>query len=236
MLGEPHEMNSEPVKHDHLVHDRGVQAWHVHAQFRCVAEIVDGADAKGWTHDACSPMVGDLSSIARPWPSPRYFRLARSHAEQIRTAVLPGAVAFADARRWADQRFQIDPLVGHGRDGFGLVSREVELLDPFGGVAEAAPDHDLVVKIFGAVAHAAHIERHLRLEARQGPFDVVVDLDMDRGLDSEILQALAVAGAAEAFLQPGTEYSMAPGTKPVGSQPSAISAVSLTFASAPVAS
>ena len=161
--------------------------------------------------------------------------LARSHAERIRAAVLPSAVAFADARRWADQRFQIDPLVGHGGDGFGLVAREVQFLDALGGVAEAAPDHDIVVKILGPVTHAAHIERHLRLEARQRPFHVVVDLDMDGGLDDEILQALAVAGAAEAFLQPRDNFSMAPGTKPIGSQPSAISAVSLTIASPPVA-
>jgi hypothetical protein len=31
MLGEPHEIQSEPVEHDHLVHDCGVQARHVHA-------------------------------------------------------------------------------------------------------------------------------------------------------------------------------------------------------------
>src|SRR5450755_2049869 len=57
MLGEPHEIESEPIEHDHLVHDRGVQARHVHARFRRVAEIVDGADAKGWSHDARSPLV-----------------------------------------------------------------------------------------------------------------------------------------------------------------------------------
>src|SRR5436190_10610753 len=128
--------------------------------------------------------------------------LARSHAERIRAAVLPGAVAFADARRWADQRFQIDPLVGHAGDGLVLVARKVEFLDALRRVTEAASNHDVVVKILGAVTHAAHIERHLRLEARQRPFDVVVDLDMDGGLDGEILQAFAVAGAAEAFLQP----------------------------------
>ena len=57
VFGEPHEIESESVEHDHLVHDRGVQARHVYAGFRRVAEIVDGADAKGWTHDACSPLV-----------------------------------------------------------------------------------------------------------------------------------------------------------------------------------
>src|ERR1035437_2293304 len=67
--------------------------------------------------------------------------LARSYAEQISAAVLPGAVAFADARRWTDQRFQIDPLVGHGGAGFGLGAREAQFLDALGGLADAAPDH-----------------------------------------------------------------------------------------------
>ena len=77
VLGEPDEIESEPVEHHDLVHDRGVQARHVHARFRRVAKIVDGADAKGWTHDACSPLVrmfAALSSAARPWPSPRWPR------------------------------------------------------------------------------------------------------------------------------------------------------------------
>src|ERR1700692_1995555 len=96
MLGKPHEIESEPVEHDHLVHDRGVQAWHVHARFRRVAEIVDGADLKGWTHDACSPLV---RTSVQPRSLGYHFdglRLARSHAERIRATVLPGAVAFAD--------------------------------------------------------------------------------------------------------------------------------------------
>jgi hypothetical protein len=50
------------------------------------------------------------------------------------------------------------------------------------------------------VAHVAHIERYLRFEARQRAFHVVVDLD--GGMDGEILQTLAIAGAAEALLQP----------------------------------
>src|SRR5438874_437350 len=77
--------------------------------------------------------------------------LARSHAERIRAAGVPGAVALADACRWADQRFQIDPLVGHGGNGFVLVAGKVQFLDAFGGVAEAPPDHDVVVKILGPV-------------------------------------------------------------------------------------
>src|ERR1700676_4545793 len=128
--------------------------------------------------------------------------LTRSHAERIRAAVLPGAVAFAYARRWADQRFQIDPLVRHGSDRFVLVAGEVQFLDALGGVAEPAPNHDGVVKILGPVTHAAHIQRHLRLQARQRPLHVAVDLNMRGGLDGEILQTLAVAGATEALLQP----------------------------------
>src|SRR6266700_6040497 len=71
VLGEPDEIESEPVEHDNLVHDRGVQPRHVHARFRRVAEIVDGADAKGWTHDACSPLVGMFVGSAPPeWRAP----------------------------------------------------------------------------------------------------------------------------------------------------------------------
>src|SRR3954468_15439208 len=70
MLGEPHEIQSEPVEHYHLVHDRGVQAWHVHARFRRVAEIVDGADAKGWTHDVLR-WSGGLARARLPGPIAR---------------------------------------------------------------------------------------------------------------------------------------------------------------------
>src|SRR5581483_706169 len=83
VLREPHKIEAEPVKHDHLVHDRGVQARHVHAGIRGVAEIVDGADAKWWTHDACFRSSGrlrgsarlHLSLAARPRPSPRWPRV-----------------------------------------------------------------------------------------------------------------------------------------------------------------
>src|SRR5262245_10803614 len=73
VLGEPHEIKSEVIEHDHLVHDRGVQARHAQARFRRVAEIVDGADAKGWTHDAGSPLAQfsraalAITSMASGW-------------------------------------------------------------------------------------------------------------------------------------------------------------------------
>src|SRR6478735_7700415 len=70
VLGEPHEIESEPVEHDHLVHDRGVQARHVHARVRRVAEIVDSADAKGWRHDAYgsfSRAALAITSMASGW-------------------------------------------------------------------------------------------------------------------------------------------------------------------------
>src|ERR1700730_5562679 len=71
VLGEPDEIESEAVEHDHLVHDPCVQARHVHARFRRVAEIVDGADAKGWTHDAVlrqfSRAALAITSMASGW-------------------------------------------------------------------------------------------------------------------------------------------------------------------------
>src|SRR3977135_4181425 len=100
VLGEPDEIESEPVEHDNLFHDRGVQARHVHARFRRVAEIVDGADAKGWTHDAWSPLVRMFAGSVQPRGLGHHLDglgLTRSHAERIRAAVLPGAVAFAYA-------------------------------------------------------------------------------------------------------------------------------------------
>src|SRR3954453_2809444 len=106
MLGEPYEIESEPVEHDHLVHDRGVQARHVHARFRRVAEIVDGADAKGWTHDDLLSQVGTSVESGGLGHHLDGFGLARSHAERIRAAVFPGAISLADSRWWADQRFQ----------------------------------------------------------------------------------------------------------------------------------
>src|SRR6516165_4724738 len=66
VLGEPHQIEPEGVEHDHLVHDRGVQARHVHARFRRVAKIVDGANAKGWTHEACSPLVRTIAPQFSP--------------------------------------------------------------------------------------------------------------------------------------------------------------------------
>ena len=65
MLGEPDEIESESVEHDHLVHDRGVQARHVQARFRRVTEIVNSADAKGWRHDAGSPLVRMFAQFKR---------------------------------------------------------------------------------------------------------------------------------------------------------------------------
>ena len=61
--------------------------------------------------------------------------------------------------------------------------------------------------------------------------------DLGARLDLEVAEALAAAGAAEALLEPRAAASASRrGTKPSGSQPSAISAVSFTLASVPVPS
>src|SRR5882757_4901302 len=110
MLGEPHEVQSEPVEHDHLVHDGGVQARHVHARFRRVAEIVDGADAKGWTHDACSPLVrkfaGSAAGMARSRKKSRSFLASRASGPSARSRLSSAARPLAItsmASGWRDR-------------------------------------------------------------------------------------------------------------------------------------
>ena len=135
-----------------------------------------------------------MTSMASGWRDRTVMRVG--------AAILPGAVALADAGRRADQRLHVDPFVGHGGDRLVLAMREIEFLDALGGVAEAAAHHDVVVEVLVLVAHAADIERDLRLQLGQRRLHVVLDLDMHRRGDGEVLHGLAVAGAAEAFLQP----------------------------------
>src|SRR5262249_2596304 len=71
VLGEPYEIESESIEHDHLVHDRGVKVRHVHAGFWRVAEIVDSADAKRWSHCVVLPQFSRaalaITSMASGW-------------------------------------------------------------------------------------------------------------------------------------------------------------------------
>src|SRR6202171_6331029 len=103
MLGEPHEIESEPIEHDHPVHDRGVQARHVHARFRRVAEIVDGADAKGWTDEACSPFVrmfaGSATRVARSRKRSRSVPASRARGPSARSRLSSAA------RPWPSPRW-----------------------------------------------------------------------------------------------------------------------------------
>ena len=55
--------------------------------------------------------------------------LAGPYVERIGTAILPGAVALADAGGRPDQRLHVDPFIGHGGDGLVLAARQVEFLD-----------------------------------------------------------------------------------------------------------
>ena len=50
VLGEPHEVQAQRIEPGHLVDDRGIQAGHVHARGRRVAEVIDSANTKRWTH------------------------------------------------------------------------------------------------------------------------------------------------------------------------------------------
>ena len=93
-------------------------------------------------------------------------------------ATLPG--------RWPDQRFQIHPFVGYGSGRLFLAVCEIEFLDPICGIAKSVTNHDVFVKVLVAMAHAADIQRDLRLHLRQRGFYITVDLDMHRGLDGKI--------------------------------------------------
>src|SRR6516164_6857054 len=120
VLGEPHEIESEPVEHDHLVHDRGVQARHVHTRLRRVAEIVDGAEAKGWTHDARSPLVRMLAwsatGLARARKRSRSIPVSLAHCPSAaRTSVQPGGLA-SMAWGWRDRTLsESAPLFSQAR-------------------------------------------------------------------------------------------------------------------------
>src|ERR1700722_17320107 len=83
---------------------------------------------------------------------------------------------------------------------------QIEFLYPVGCLTEAAPNHLILVEVLIPVTHAADVKSDLRLEPCQGGPDIVRDLDMNRGLDLEILQALAVAGTLEAGFQPGAVF------------------------------
>src|SRR5262249_2535183 len=67
--------------------------------------------------------------------------------------IRPGAIALADPRDGPDQRHFVAELVGDGRDRFVLPLGEEELLDLLRGVAEAAADHHVLVKVLVAMAH-----------------------------------------------------------------------------------
>src|SRR3954452_23965071 len=123
--------------------------------------------------------------------------LAGPHRQTGGAGVLPGAKALADSAGRPDERLHIDPFVRHRGNGFFLAMREIEFLDAVRLVGKATADHLVLVEILVLVAHAADIQRNLRLQAGERGFDVVGDLDMNRSLDFETLQALAVAGAPE---------------------------------------
>src|SRR5439155_5019936 len=123
----------------------------------------------------------------------------------------PGTIALADSGDGPDQRHLVAELVGHGGDGLVFPLGEKELLDPLGGVPEATADHHFLVKVLVAMAHAADVERHVRLHARERPAHVVGDRDLGSWLDLEVREALAAAGTAEAFLEPRPQHRHQPG-------------------------
>src|SRR5260370_32719995 len=67
VLGEPHEVEPEPVEPRHLVQDRGVQALMAQARFGWVAEIIGDAQAQRLRH-------GSILALANGRSNPRMSR------------------------------------------------------------------------------------------------------------------------------------------------------------------
>ncbi len=80
---------------------------------------------------------------------------------------------------------------------------EIQFLYSLRCIPETTPDHHVLMKILVAMAHAADVQRNLRLHLRQRTLHVAVHSDVHRGLDCEVAQALTVAGATETLLEPG---------------------------------
>src|SRR5712692_10504475 len=125
-------------------------------------------------------------------------------------ALGPGAVALADARDRAHQRHLVAEFVRDGGDGLVLPPGEIQLLNALRRIAEAAADHHFLVKILVAMPHAADVERHARLHARERAAHIVGDRDLGARLDLEVGEALAGARAAKAFLEPGPQHRHEP--------------------------
>src|SRR6266545_1580917 len=139
-------------------------------------------------------------SLSPCWPGKARHQLHRlgllgRECQPGDAALGPGAIALADARDRPDQRHLVAKLVGNGGDGLVLPLRQIELLDALRRVAEAAPDHHLLVEILVAMPHAANVERDARLHARERPAHVVGDRDLGARLDLEVGESLPRARA-----------------------------------------
>src|SRR5262245_13138110 len=118
----------------------------------------------------------------------------------------PRSVPLADPPDRPNQRHLVAELVGDGGDGLVFALGQEQLLDLLRGVAEAAAEHHLLVKVLVAMAHAADVEGNARLHARERAAHIVGDGDLGARLDLEAREALAAAGAPESLLEPGPQH------------------------------
>src|SRR5262245_31513638 len=139
---------------------------------------------------------------------------ARTHRQTGQPRILPAAVALFDARLRTDQRFGVDPFVGHRRRRFVLALGQVEFLDPFRRGFEAAAHHDVLVKVLIAMAHAANVESHLGFELVERGLHVITNLDVHRALNFEVLPVALAVAATKALLEPGPVFRHGAGHEP----------------------
>ena len=107
--------------------------------------------------------------------------------------------------------------VRDGFDRFALAAAEVELLDALGVLLPAVPAHERVVEVLALRAHAADVEREIRLQRVAQRLHVVADEDVDGRRD------------LEAGRRRRKRVAKRSGSTKIGSQPSAISDARATF-------
>src|SRR5438132_1924068 len=118
----------------------------------------------------------------------------RPHDQRVDPRVAERADLLFRLVAWADDRDQVDQLVGQCEHRLGLLSRQVQLLHVLSGLFEPIRRYEAVVEVLLARAHAADVEREDRTHRVSGALHIVADHDVDRGTDHEIVERPASAG------------------------------------------
>ena len=141
--------------------------------------------------------------------------LLRRDEQRRGSGLPPGVEALGEALLRPDERDLVDERIGHRGRGVALVPVEVEILDLARGVLVAVPAGEVVVEVLAARAHAADVERVVRLQ------------ELAAGSTSSMRITGAVAAMSKPSRAPTTTSPNAlralSGDQKIGSQPSAIS-------------